>query len=226
MIEVKLEASWKEILKAEFSKEYFIRLTEFIRQEKDSGKSIYPPGPLIFNAFQKTPANQLKVVILGQDPYHGPNEAMGLSFSVPKGISIPPSLLNIYKEIQREFGYPVPSHGDLSSWAEQGVLLLNATLTVVHKTPNAHKNSGWQIFTDQVIQAISKEKRNIVFLLWGNFARSKKLLIDAEKHLILESPHPSPLAGGGFFGNDHFLQANAYLTSKGLKPIEWKIPEP
>jgi len=168
MNQVKMDESWKEILNKEFENEYFIKLTGFIKAEKASGKIIYPPGSLIFQALDSTPFDELKVVILGQDPYHGPGEAMGLSFSVPKGIPIPPSLLNIYKELKSEFGYSIPSHGDLSSWAKQGVLLLNASLTVEHKSPNSHKNIGWQIFTDQIISLISQKKEHIVFMLWGN----------------------------------------------------------
>ncbi len=223
MIQVKLHESWKEILSKEFENEYFMQLSGFIKAEKASGKIIYPPGSLIFQALDSTPFDKIKVVILGQDPYHGPGEAMGLSFSVPKGIPIPPSLLNIYKELKLEFGYAIPEHGDLTNWAKQGVLLLNASLTVEHKSPNSHKNIGWQIFTDQIISLISQKKEHVVFMLWGNFAKSKKILIDEKKHLILESPHPSPLAGGRFFGNQHFINSNDYLKSKGISIIDWQI---
>lgn len=223
MNQIKIDESWKEILSKEFENEYFKKLAEFIKAEKATGKIIYPPGSLIFHAFNSTPFGTLKVVILGQDPYHGPGEAMGLCFSVPQGIQIPPSLLNIYKELNREFGFPIPNHGDLSHWAKQGVLLLNASLTVEHKSPNSHKTIGWQIFTDKVISLISEKKEHVVFMLWGNFAKSKKALIDQNKHLILESPHPSPLAGGGFFGNQHFIKCNTFLESNGIQAIDWKI---
>ncbi|MBK8955536.1 MAG: uracil-DNA glycosylase [Saprospiraceae bacterium] len=225
MVQVNIEESWKALLLHEFDSDYFKNLTTFIKSEIAQGKIIYPPGKLIFNAFNLCRFDMLKVVILGQDPYHGPGEAMGLSFSVPKGITIPPSLLNIYKELQREFGYPIPKHGDLTSWADQGVLLLNASLTVVHKSPNSHKASGWAQFTDAVIKHISNRKQNVVFMLWGNFAKSKNQLIDKSKHLILESAHPSPLAGNAFSGNDHFIKANHYLKTHGIKEIRWKIPD-
>ncbi|MBK6546361.1 MAG: uracil-DNA glycosylase [Saprospiraceae bacterium] len=220
---VKIESSWKELLKNEFNALYFQQVSEQIRSEKANGSIIYPPGPLIFNAFNSCPFDKLKVVILGQDPYHGPGEAMGLCFSVPKGIHIPPSLLNIYKELKRSFGFEIPIHGDLSKWTREGVLLLNASLTVRHKMPNSHKNIGWEHFTDEVIRKISTHKNQIVFMLWGNFAKSKKPLIDSNKHLILESPHPSPLARGGFIGNSHFLLANNYLIDNNIQPIDWKI---
>lgn len=223
MNDVKIEASWKELLHHEFQKEYFKNLADFLKQEKLSGKLIYPSGPLIFNAFACCPFPKLKVVIIGQDPYHGPGEAMGLAFSVPKGIAIPPSLLNIYKELQRAYGYPIPKHGDLTSWAEQGVLLLNASLTVVHKSPNAHKSIGWATFTDEIIRQISQKKTHVVFMLWGNFAKSKRSLIDPERHLILESPHPSPLAGNAFLGNNHFTLANEYLFNHAKEKIDWQI---
>lgn len=223
MIQVKIEDSWAEILNKEFENEYFIKIVECLKSTKKAGKIIYPPGPLIFNAFNSTPFKDLKVVILGQDPYHGPGEAMGLCFSVPKGIAIPPSLVNIYKELHREFGHPIAQHGDLSNWAKQGVLLLNASLTVEHKSPNSHKNIGWGLFTDRVISLISELKTHVVFMLWGNFAKSKKALIDPSKHLILESPHPSPLAGGGFIGNGHFIKCNEFLSSHNISYIDWKL---
>lgn len=220
---VKIQESWYPLLQHEFEKEYFLSLVLLIKTSIAQGKIIYPPGSLIFNAFNKTPMDKLKCVILGQDPYHGPGEAMGLCFSVPKSIQVPPSLKNIFKELERSFGFKPPDHGDLSSWAEQGVLLLNASLTVEHKKPNSHKAFGWHEFTDEVIRQISKNKQHIVFLLWGNFARSKKSLIDQTKHLVLESPHPSPLAGTGFYGNNHFAEANNYLMKMGIAAINWEL---
>lgn len=223
MIQVNIDDSWKEILIKEFDTEYFKKIIFRIKSDIGQKKIIYPPGPFIFNAFNSTPFENLKVVILGQDPYHGPGEAMGLSFSVPKNIRIPPSLKNIYKELIREYAYPSPSHGDLSNWAKQGVLLLNASLTVVHKSPNSHKDIGWYHFTDKVISLISEHKEHVVYMLWGNFAKSKRVLIDNKKHLILESPHPSPLAGNGFYGNGHFAKCNTYLCKYDLPPINWQI---
>jgi uracil-DNA glycosylase len=225
MIEVKINESWKEILSKEFESEYFKKIIDQIKAEKSAGKIIYPPGSLIFNAFNSTSFDDAKVVIIGQDPYHGPGEAMGLSFSVPKGVAIPPSLLNIFKELKREFDYPIPASGDLSKWARQGVLLLNASLTVLQKSPNSHKHIGWHQFTDKVISILSDKKEHLVFMLWGNFARSKKILINPEKHLILESPHPSPLAGGGFFGNGHFSKCNSYLAKFQISQIDWRLAE-
>jgi uracil-DNA glycosylase len=221
--DVKIEESWKALLKEEFSKEYFLKLRTFLHEEKKAGKEIYPVGSLIFNAFQLTPTSNLKVVILGQDPYHNPGEAMGLSFSVPSDVKVPPSLKNIYKEINADLGCTIPVHGDLTSWANQGVLLLNAMLTVEKNKPLSHSNIGWQDFTNQVITSISNELDGIVFLLWGNFAKTKLGLIDTSKHLVLQSAHPSPLAGKAFFNNHHFSQANDYLVSKGKKPIDWQI---
>ncbi len=223
MIQVKIEASWQDILRKEFDTEYFKKLISLLKADKNQGKIIYPPGSLIFHALNTTPFDEVKVVILGQDPYHGPGEAMGLSFSVPKPISIPPSLRNIFKEINRDLGIPIPTHGDLTYWSKQGVLLLNASLTVEHKLPNSHKQYGWHIFTDKIISLISEKREHIVFMLWGNFARSKKNLISESKHLILESPHPSPLAGSGFFGNSHFSKSNEYLKNYGQQPIDWQI---
>ncbi|MBK9960792.1 MAG: uracil-DNA glycosylase [Saprospiraceae bacterium] len=222
-MKVQIEIGWKEVLKEEFDKEYFINITAFLKLEKSKGKIIFPPGPLIFNAFELSPWMDTRVIILGQDPYHGVGEAMGLCFSVSKGIKIPPSLKNIFKEINSDLGYPIPEHGDLSAWARQGVLMLNASLTVEKDLPNSHKNIGWHQFTDHVIQKLSCQKSNLVFLLWGNYARSKKVLIDGTKHLILESPHPSPLAGGGFFGQKHFSKTNEYLIENGKNPVNWKI---
>ncbi|HRI01155.1 MAG TPA: uracil-DNA glycosylase [Saprospiraceae bacterium] len=220
---VKLEKEWANILKEEFEKSYFIELVRQIKNEILKGKIIYPPGKLIFNAFDKTPWNELKVVILGQDPYHGDGEAMGLSFSVPKGVKIPPSLKNIYKEVMRTENILEPQHGDLSYWAIQGVLLLNASLTVEKDLANSHKQMGWHQFTDAVIRTINDQKSNIVFMLWGNFAKSKMELIDQNKHLVLTSTHPSPLAGNSFIGNDHFKVCNHYLEEKSLGRIDWSI---
>ncbi|HRG34018.1 MAG: uracil-DNA glycosylase [Saprospiraceae bacterium] len=222
-MKVQIEIGWAEVLKEEFDKEYFIKIVDFLKLEKSRGKVIFPPGSLIFNAFDLSPWDKTRVVILGQDPYHGIGEAMGLCFSVPKSIKIPPSLKNIYKEIQSDLGFPIPEHGDLSPWARQGVLMLNASLTVEKDQANSHKNIGWHQFTDQVIQKLSSQKSYLVFLLWGNYARSKKILIDETKHLILESPHPSPLAGGGFFGQKHFSKTNQYLKEHGKIPVNWKI---
>lgn len=221
---VKIEASWKEALIEEFSKPYFESLSGFIRAEIASGKTIYPAGNLIFNAFNTTPIQEVKVVILGQDPYHNPGQAMGLSFSVPREQRLPPSLRNIYKELNDSLGIPKANHGDLTKWAEQGVFLLNAMLTVERNKPGAHKKSGWQDFTDAAIKAISSQRSNVVFLLWGAFARKKKELIDGSKHLILESAHPSPFsADKGFFGNNHFKLANDYLAEQGLATIDWSL---
>lgn len=224
MSNVKIEESWKEVLKDEFEQPYFQSIATFLRREKQHSKTIYPPGPLIFNAFNQTPFAEVKVVILGQDPYHNPGEAMGLSFSVPKGIRIPPSLKNIYKEMHDDLGLPVPGHGDLTAWAGRGVFLLNAMLTVEHKSAGSHKSIGWQDFTDAVIRKLSQERNNLVFMLWGGFARKKKLLIDGSRHLILEAAHPSPLAGGAYFGSRHFSKANTYLQANGQEPVDWRIP--
>jgi uracil-DNA glycosylase len=223
MSNVKIEPSWKAVLENEFEQPYFQAVASFLKREKEAGKVIYPPGSLIFNAFNSTPFDQVKVVILGQDPYHNPGEAMGLSFSVPRGIATPPSLKNIYKELNSDVGVPIPAHGDLSSWAKQGVFLLNAMLTVEHKQAQSHQHIGWQNFTDAVIRKLSERREHLVFMLWGNFARKKASLIDASRHLILEAAHPSPLAGGAFFGCKHFSQANAYLEEHGLTPIDWKV---
>ena len=220
---VQIEEQWKEALAEEFSKPYFDKIKQHLVAARQAGKRIYPPGKLIFNAFNSTPFDKVKVVILGQDPYHGPGEAMGLCFSVPRGIRIPPSLKNIYKEINRDCGHPVPMHGDLSSWASQGVFLLNAMLTVEHKSPGSHKKIGWQEFTNAVIRVLSDKKEGLIFLLWGNFARNKKQFIDEMKHYVLEAPHPSPLAGGGFSGCSHFSKSNEILQNQGQEPINWKI---
>lgn len=221
---VKIEASWKEVLEDEFKKPYFRRITEHLKTEKAQGKTIYPPGSLIFNAFEKTPFEEVKAVILGQDPYHGPKQAMGLSFSVPRGVPPPPSLVNIFKELHEDTGMPIPSHGDLTHWATQGVMLLNASLTVRAGEPMSHSRIGWHEFTNKVIEKISEEKEDVVFLLWGKFAQEKKELIDAKKHHILKAAHPSPLsASNGFFGCRHFSKTNNWLMKKGLDPIDWAL---
>lgn len=225
-VNVQIEESWKAALAEVFQQPYFAEIKQFLQAAKQAGKTIYPPGPLIFNAFNKTPFDAVKVVILGQDPYHNPGEAMGLCFSVPKGIKIPPSLVNIYKEIQSELGFPPPQHGDLSYWAEQGVLLLNAMLTVEARQPASHQKIGWQTFTDAVIRCISDKKDGVVFLLWGNFAKGKKDLIDPAKHYVLEAAHPSPLAGNAFQGCGHFAYANKILESQGKTPIDWRVDRP
>ncbi len=222
-VDVKLEASWKAVLKNEFSQPYFYELVEALKNAKKAGDVVYPPGSLIFKAFEKTPFDKVKIVILGQDPYHNPNEAMGLSFSVPKGIRIPPSLQNIYKELYQDLLVPIPNHGDLTKWAEEGVFLLNAMLTVEKNKAGSHQKLGWQNFTDAVIRVLSQEREHLVFMLWGGFARKKKELIDTQKHLVLEAAHPSPLAGGAFFGSKHFSQANEYLEKHGISPIDWRI---
>lgn len=224
MSNVKIEASWKAALQDEFIQPYFQSIATFLRKEKKNGKTIYPPGSLIFNAFNTTPFHEVKVVILGQDPYHNPGEAMGLCFSVPRGVKVPPSLRNIYKELNDDLGAPIPDHGDLTSWAENGVFLLNAMLTVERNKPRSHQNIGWQNFTDAVIRTLSREREHLVFMLWGGFARKKKQLIDSDRHLILEAAHPSPLAGGAFFQSRHFSKANAYLQANGKDPVDWTIP--
>lgn len=224
MSQVKIEDSWNAALTDEFTQPYFQALVQFIKQEKSAGKPIYPPGSLIFNAFNTTPFDQVKVVILGQDPYHNPGQAMGLSFSVPRGVRLPPSLRNIYQELTSDVGFQHPGHGDLTHWAEQGVFLLNAMLTVEKNKPSSHSDEGWQDFTTAVIQKLSAEREQLVFMLWGAFAQKKATLIDSSKHLILKSPHPSPFsAHKGFFGNKHFSQANAYLNENGKKVIDWQL---
>ncbi|TAH30990.1 MAG: uracil-DNA glycosylase [Cytophagales bacterium] len=218
-MDVKIEASWKEKLINEFEKDYFIKLTDFLKEEYKT-KTIYPTGRLIFNAFEKCTFEQVKVVILGQDPYHGTGEANGLCFSVNDGIRIPPSLRNIFKEINDDIGKEIPKSGNLERWANQGVFLLNATLTVVKDTPGSHQKKGWEEFTDAVIKKISDEKEGVVFMLWGKYAHEKGKVIDDKKHLVLKAPHPSPLAKG-FNGTKHFSQANQYLSDKLQKEIEW-----
>lgn len=222
--QVKIESGWKQALATQFTAPYFAQIKSYLLRERDAGKTIYPPAKLIFNAFNKTPFEAVKVVIIGQDPYHGARQAMGLSFSVPDGIRVPPSLQNIYKELQREYpDYRIPSHGDLSAWAEQGVLLLNATLTVEAGRAASHSKIGWQQFTDAAIKALSAEREHVVFMLWGNFAKAKAAYIDSSKHCILTAVHPSPLAGGKFFGCNHFRLANDYLEAHGETPIDWQI---
>ncbi len=218
---VKIEESWRAVLATEFEQPYFQAITAFLRKELAAGKTIFPPGPLIFNAFNTTPFDKVKVVILGQDPYIKPGEAMGLSFSVPKGVAIPPSLRNIYKELEEDLGCTVPKHGDLTHWAEQGVFLLNAALTVEQGTSNSHAKIGWHTFTDAVIRKLSEGRDGLVFMLWGNFAKQKAALIDPFKHLVLEAAHPSPLAGGAFNGCQHFSKANEFLENTGQEAIKW-----
>jgi uracil-DNA glycosylase len=227
-MDVKIESSWKELLKNEFTKPYFLEIVTLLKIEKNAGKIIYPPGPLIFNAFNQTPFDKVKVVILGQDPYHNPGQAHGLSFSVPNGIKPPPSLVNMYKEIQNDLGIPMPAgYGNLTKWAEQGVLLLNAMLTVRANEPASHAKIGWMNFTDAVITKISDEKKGVIFLLWGKFAQEKQLLIDETKHFVLKAAHPSPFsADKGFFGCKHFSKTNDLLTDEGLTPINWKLLTP
>lgn len=219
---VKIENSWREHIGAEFEKPYFSALTDFVRHEYTT-TTCYPPGSLIFNAFNLCPFDRVKVVIIGQDPYHEPGQAQGLSFSVPKGVPFPPSLQNIFKEIQLDLGKPMPPTGDLTRWAEQGVLLLNATLTVRAHQAASHQRHGWEQFTDAAIRALNAERENLVFILWGGYARSKAQLIDRSRHLVLESVHPSPLSAnrGGWFGNHHFSQCNAYLREHGEQEIDW-----
>ena len=220
-MDVAIENSWKEVLRNEFDKEYFVRLVTVLKEEKNAGRTIYPRGSNIFNAFNTTPFDNVKVVILGQDPYHGPGQAHGLSFSVPDGISLPPSLQNIYKELQNDLGTEPRRSGNLEHWAKQGVFLLNAVLTVRAGEPTSHSNIGWTTFTDAVIKAISDNKEGIIFMLWGNFARSKKELIDGARHYILEAAHPSPLARGAFFGCKHFSRCNEILLKTGKAPVNW-----
>lgn len=219
---VKIDNSWREHIGAEFEKPYFSALTDFVRHEYTT-TTCYPPGSLIFNAFNLCPFDRVKVVIIGQDPYHEPGQAQGLSFSVPEGVPFPPSLQNIFKEIQLDLGKPMPPTGDLTRWAEQGVLLLNATLTVRAHQAASHQRHGWELFTDAAIRALNAERENLVFILWGGYARSKAQLIDRSRHLVLESIHPSPLSAnrGGWFGNHHFSQCNAYLREHGEQEIDW-----
>lgn len=220
--DVRIESGWKEALREEFLSEYFAKIKENLLAAK-AREIVYPPGNLIFNAFNLTPFERVRAVILGQDPYHGAHQAMGLSFSVPHGVRIPPSLVNIYKEIKSDLGISEPESGDLSYWAKQGVLLLNASLSVGANRANSHSGFGWQIFTDAVIKILSARRQNLVFMLWGNFAKAKSALIDAQRHLILTAAHPSPLAGGAFFGCKHFSRCNEYLRAHGLGEIDWDL---
>ncbi|HON69640.1 MAG TPA: uracil-DNA glycosylase [Tenuifilum sp.] len=218
-----IEETWKNVLMDEFKKDYFIKLKEFLVEEKKK-YTVYPPGSQIFAAFNHTPFNSVKVVILGQDPYHGPGQAHGLCFSVPKGTPAPPSLQNIFKEINSDLGLPIPNHGNLEKWAKQGVLLLNATLTVRANQAGSHQNKGWETFTDAAIKALSDQHKGLVFILWGNYAQAKTCIIDTNKHFILTAPHPSPLsASRGFFGCKHFSKTNRLLTSIGKEPIDWSL---
>ena len=220
-MDVKIEESWKRRLADEFEKEYFVRLTDFVKSEYRQG-AVYPPGPSMFNAFAHCPFDKVKVVILGQDPYHEPGQAHGLCFSVQDDVPFPPSLVNIFKEIQSDLGKPIPATGNLTRWADQGVLLLNATLPVRAHQAGSHQNRGWETFTDAVIHRLAQERSHIVYLLWGAYAQRKGAFIDGKKNLVLKSAHPSPLSAyRGFFGNKHFSQANDYLVATGQTPIDW-----
>lgn len=221
--EVQIEAGWKHVLAKTFEEDWFRSIKAFLLKEKKAGKTIFPPGPFIFNAFNTTPFDQVKVVILGQDPYHGPGQAMGLSFSVPQGVPIPASLRNIFKELGDDLQVPFPKHGDLSLWAKQGVFLLNAILTVEKGRAGSHARIGWERFTDEVIRALSEKREGIIFLLWGNFARSKKPLIDQRRHFVLEAAHPSPLARNAFMGCRHFSKTNEILKKLGNTEIIWQL---
>ncbi|MBI2259158.1 MAG: uracil-DNA glycosylase [Flavobacteriia bacterium] len=221
-MDVQIESSWKEILDEEFDKEYFKNLINFLKEEKKH-QIIYPKGKQIFAAFDFCPFDEVKVVLLGQDPYHGLRQAHGLSFSVPYGIKPPPSLQNIFKELRSDLNFPIPKHGNLQDWAKQGVLLLNATLTVRANEAGSHQNKGWELFTDEVIRKISVHKKNVVFLLWGAYAQKKEGLIDSKNHLILKAAHPSPLARGAFFGSKPFSQCNEYLKKMSIKEINWNL---
>ena len=223
-MDVKINATWKEALQDQFEQPYFHQIVAYLKQEKSQGKTIYPAGPNIFSAFDTTPFDKVKVVILGQDPYHNPDQAHGLAFSVQSGIQPPPSLVIIYKEIMQDVGCGIPTHGNLEKWAKQGVLLLNAALTVIAHSPMSHSKIGWHEFTNAVIKAVSDKKEHVVFMLWGAFAKSKQELIDNSKHLILTAAHPSPLsAHNGFFGCRHFSKANEWLVAQGIEPIDWSI---
>lgn len=222
-MDVKIEQTWKDALAPEFEKPYFESLVRHLHQEKAAGRKIYPPGSQIFKAFELTPLPEVKVVVLGQDPYHGPGQAMGLSFSVPDGMPAPPSLANIFREVESDLGIRLSGRPNLESWARQGVLLLNAMLTVRAGAAGSHGRIGWQEFTDAVIRCISDRCDGVVFLLWGNFARSKRGLIDTERHYVLEASHPSPLARGAFFGCRHFSKTNELLEAQGKSPIDWRL---
>lgn len=218
---VNIHDLWYKQLEAEFEKDYFLKLKQFLQEERDTHR-VFPQEPKMYSAFDFTPFNEVKVVILGQDPYHGPGQAHGLCFSVPEGIKVPPSLVNIYKELHSDIGMQIPKHGNLEEWAKQGVFLLNATLTVRAHTAGSHQKKGWEQFTDKVIETISDQSENVVFLLWGRYAQAKSSLIDESKHLILKSVHPSPLSAyNGFWGCKHFSKTNEFLKSKSIKPIDW-----
>lgn len=223
-MEIKMEESWKNALSDLFDKPYFSQIADHLKAEKALKTTIYPSGSLIFNAFSLTPYDKVKVVILGQDPYHNASQAMGLSFSVPDGIKQPPSLMNIFKELHKDIGMPIPSSGNLTAWAKQGVLLLNAVLTVRANEPASHAKIGWTKFTDDVILSLSSQKKGLVFILWGNFAQEKSKLIDSSKHKILKAAHPSPFSAyNGFFGSKHFSTTNEYLVKNNIDPIDWAI---
>lgn len=222
-LNVQIEESWKEVLAEEFGSSYFLELKEFLVEEK-ANQTVYPPGNMIFNAFRLTPFHQVRVVVIGQDPYHGAGQAHGLCFSVQKGITPPPSLVNIFKEIQRDTGAPMPTHGNLEAWARQGVLLLNATLTVRAGQPGSHQRKGWETFTDAVIRKLSEKRVGLVFLLWGKFAQEKEALVDTNRHYVLKAAHPSPFAAyNGFMGCSHFSRTNEILRKHGLEEINWKL---
>ncbi len=222
--DIKLEESWKHVIGEEFQKPYMGNLRNFLLERKQQGATVYPTGDNIFNALNSTPFNQVKVVIIGQDPYHGPNQAHGLCFSVRGGIKPPPSLVNIYKELHDDVGINIPNHGNLQKWADQGVLLLNSVLTVERGTPASHQGKGWEAFTDAVIHKINEEKEHVVFMLWGSYAQKKASFVDRSKHLVLTAPHPSPFSvHRGFFGCRHFSKANEYLKAHGQQPIDWQV---
>ncbi|GAB1258184.1 uracil-DNA glycosylase [Aurantivibrio plasticivorans] len=224
--EIKLDPTWLAVLEEEFKKPYMQALKTFLQQEKQQGKIIYPPGDVIFNALDSTPFDQVKVVIIGQDPYHGPGQAHGLCFSVLPGVKFPPSLRNIYKELASDVGVTPPSHGCLQEWAEQGVLLLNATLTVEHSKAGSHQGKGWETFTDAIIHRLNEQREGLVFLLWGSYAQRKGEFLNRDKHLVLEAPHPSPFsANRGFFGCKHFSKANQYLLEQGKQPVHWQVSD-
>lgn len=223
--QVELEASWLQELETEFKQPYMRELSTFLREQKAAGKQIFPPGGSIFNALDSTPFERVKVVVLGQDPYHGPGQAHGLCFSVRPGIALPPSLQNIYRELQTDIGFNSPSHGCLQHWAQQGVLLLNAVLTVEARRAASHQGKGWEQFTDQIVQSLNQKRTGLVFMLWGAYAQRKGEIIDRQTHLVLTAPHPSPFsADRGFFGCRHFSRANEYLVSQGAAPIDWQLP--
>jgi uracil-DNA glycosylase len=223
---IDLESSWLIPLAGEFEQPYMQQLRAFLLAEKQAGKRIFPSGKELFNAFTHTPLDKVKVVILGQDPYHGEGQAHGLCFSVKPGVTVPPSLQNIYKEIQSELGLPIPGHGHLTAWADQGVLLLNSVLSVEAALAASHQGKGWEMFTDRVIEVINREREGVVFMLWGSYAQRKGAIIDARRHCVLKAPHPSPLsAHRGFFGCGHFIAANRYLQDRGITPIDWRLPQ-